>query len=710
MNNIQVIKRDASLVAFDSNKIKEAILKAMNFGSGIVYEDIAEEIASYSEDILSKRYGEEISIYDIESFVFNELIRHKQNETARAYENYRTIREQKREENTTDESIFQLINHTNKEVLEENSNKNGTLISTQRDLMAGEISKDIARRRLIPTHLLQAHDEGAIHIHDMDYMAQPNFNCCLINLEDMLDNGTVINEKMVESPKSFQTACTVATQIISQVASNQYGGQSITIKHLASYLRRTYDKYFDYFLKEQKLDVETSQKLAEGMKLRELKSGVQTINYQLNTLMTTNGQSPFITIYLEVEVGHKYEEEMALICEEIIKQRIDGMKNYKGQTISPAFPKLVYLLDEDNCFEGGKYDYITELAAYCTAKRLVPDYQSKKIMESNYGEAFPPMGCRSHLSQWVDENGKYKWYGRFNQGVVTLNLGQIGIIANGDIDLFWKLMDRRTELCKEALLMRHNLLKGTKASVSPIHWQYGAIARLNRNDTIDKYLMNGYSTLSLGYLGMYECVMAMFGVSHTDKVGKEFALEIMDFLNKKCFEWKAETNLGFSLYGTPAESTVYRFARIDRERFGEIKGVTDKKYYTNSFHVSITEPIDAFSKLDFEAEFQSLSLGGVISYVEVPDLSRNIKAVKELINYMYHNIQYAEINSKPDVCYKCGFTGEIQCDENLEWYCPSCGNRDKNEMNVVRRSCGYIGTNFWNLGRTAEIRERVNHL
>ena len=710
MNNIQVIKRDASLVAFDSNKIKEAILKAMNFGSGIVYEDIAEEIAGYSEDILSKRYGEEISIYDIESFVFNELIRHKQNETARAYENYRTIREQKREENTTDESIFQLINNTNKEVLEENSNKNGTLISTQRDLMAGEISKDIARRRLIPTHLLQAHDEGAIHIHDMDYMAQPNFNCCLINLEDMLDNGTVINEKMVESPKSFQTACTVATQIISQVASNQYGGQSITIKHLAPYLRRTYDKYFDYFLKEQKLDVETSQKLAEGMKLRELKSGVQTINYQLNTLMTTNGQSPFITIYLEVEVGHKYEEEMALICEEIIKQRIDGMKNYKGQTISPAFPKLVYLLDEDNCFEGGKYDYITELAAYCTAKRLVPDYQSKKIMESNYGEAFPPMGCRSHLSQWVDENGKYKWYGRFNQGVVTLNLGQIGIIANGDIDLFWKLMDRRTELCKEALLMRHNLLKGTKASVSPIHWQYGAIARLNRNDTIDKYLMNGYSTLSLGYLGMYECVMAMFGVSHTDKVGKEFALEIMDSLNKKCFEWKAETNLGFSLYGTPAESTVYRFARIDRERFGEIKGVTDKKYYTNSFHVSITEPIDAFSKLDFEAEFQSLSLGGVISYVEVPDLSRNIKAVKELINYMYHNIQYAEINSKPDVCYKCGFTGEIQCDENLEWYCPSCGNRDKNEMNVVRRSCGYIGTNFWNLGRTAEIRERVNHL
>lgn len=392
MNNIQVIKRDASLVAFDSNKIKEAILKAMNFGSGIVYEDIAEDIASYSEDVLSKRYGEEISIYDIESFVFNELIRHKQNETARAYENYRTIREQKREENTTDESIFQLINHTNKEVLEENSNKNGTLISTQRDLMAGEISKDIARRRLIPTHLLQAHDEGAIHIHDMDYMAQPNFNCCLINLEDMLDNGTVINEKMVESPKSFQTACTVATQIISQVASNQYGGQSITIKHLAPYLRRTYDKYFDYFLKEQKLDVETSQKLAEGMKLRELKSGVQTINYQLNTLMTTNGQSPFITIYLEVEVGHKYEEEMALICEEIIKQRIDGMKNYKGQTISPAFPKLVYLLDEDNCFEGGKYDYITELAAYCTAKRLVPDYQSKKIMESNYGEAFPPMG------------------------------------------------------------------------------------------------------------------------------------------------------------------------------------------------------------------------------------------------------------------------------------------------------------------------------
>lgn len=706
----KVIKRDATLANFNSEKIKNAILKAMKYGSGIVHEDIAEEIASNSESVLSERYGNEISIYDIEAYVFNELIRYKQNQTARAYENYRTIREVKREESPIDDSVLGLIRGSNDDVLNENSNKNGKLASTQRDLIAGEVSKDIAKRKILPAHLVQAHDMGAIHIHDLDYYISPIHNCCLISLDDMLNNGTVINEKLIEKPKSFLTACTIATQIVSVIASNQFGGQSITIKHLAPFLRVTYDKYFKKFINEEKLEIEVAQRLAHSMMMKELKDGVQTINYQLNTFSTSNGQAPFVTIYLEIEERNEYEEEMALICEEVIRQRIDGMKNYKGQEITQAFPKLVYLLDEHNCLEGGKYDYITELAAYCTAKRLVPDYQSAKIMRQNYGEVFPPMGCRSHLSPWRDENGNLKWYGRFNQGVVSLNLGQIGILAKGDEKLYFDLLETRTELAKEALMCKHKLLLGTLSDISPIHWQFGGMARLNSGEKIDPLLKDGYSTLSLGYVGMYESVQAMFGISHTTPKGKEFALKVMKFMNDKCLKWKEETGLGFSLYGTPAESTIYTFCKKDKENFGIIPNVTDKLYYTNSFHVSVTEKIDAFSKLEFESQFQNLSLGGVISYVEVPDMSKNIKAVKDVINFIYHNIQYAEINSKPDVCYKCGFRGEMKNDKNLEWYCPSCGNRDKNEMQVVRRSCGYIGTNFWNLGRTKEIKERVNHL
>ena len=681
----------------------------MKHGSGIYLPDIAKLIANDAENYF-KDENETPTIYKIESYVYERLVHYGQSITAKSYEGYRAVQSFKRNINTTDESILGLIQKTNEDVLKENSNKNSVIAATQRDLIAGEVSKDISRRRLIPPHLVQAHDEGAIHWHDMDYTLSPIFNCCLINLEDMLNNGTVINDKLVESPKSFGTACTVTTQIIAQVASNQYGGQSITIKHLAKFLRVTYDKYYKFYM-EKYNNEELAKDLANDMKMKDLRDGVQTIRYQLSTLQTTNGQAPFSTIYLEIEEGNEYEEEMALICEEMIKQRLEGMKNYKGQEIGEAFPKLVYLLDEHNCLEGGKYDYITKLAAECTAKRLVPDYQSAKIMRMNYeGNTFPPMGCRSHLSPWKDGNGDYKWYGRFNQGVISLNLPQIGIIANGDMELFWELLDQRLALCKEALITRHNMLLGTVSDVSPIHWQHGAIARLEKGEAIDKLLNEGYSTLSLGYVGIHEMVQAMLGVSHTTPEGEKFALEVMNHMKDACDEWKNETGLGFGLYGTPAENLIYRFCRLDKARFGEIKNVTDRLYYTNSYHVHVCEEIDAFSKLKFESQFHGISLGGCISYVEVPDLTRNVEAVESLINFIYHNIQYAEINTKPDICYSCGYTGEIKLDENLEWYCPSCGNREESEMQVMRRTCGYIGTNFWNKGRTAEIGDRVLHL
>ena len=684
---MEVIKRDGSIVEFNKHKIREAILKAMKHGSGIYLPDIAKLIANDAENYF-KDENETPTIYKIESYVYERLVHYGQSITAKSYEGYRAVQSFKRNINTTDESILGLIQKTNEDVLKENSNKNSVIAATQRDLIAGEVSKDISRRRLIPPHLVQAHDEGAIHWHDMDYTLSPIFNCCLINPEDMLNNGTVINDKLVESPKSFGTACTVTTQIIAQVASNQYGGQSITIKHLAKFLRVTYDKYYKFYM-EKYNNEELAKDLANDMKMKDLRDGVQTIRYQLSTLQTTNGQAPFSTIYLEIEEGNEYEEEMALICEEMIKQRLEGMKNYKGQEIGEAFPKLVYLLDEHNCLEGGKYDYITKLAAECTAKRLVPDYQSAKIMRMNYeGNTFPPMGCRSHLSPWKDGNGDYKWYGRFNQGVISLNLPQIGIIANGDMELFWELLDQRLALCKEALITRHNMLLGTVSDVSPIHWQHGAIARLEKGEAIDKLLNEGYSTLSLGYVGIHEMVQAMLGVSHTTPEGEKFALEVMNHMKDACDEWKNETGLGFGLYGTPAENLIYRFCRLDKARFGEIKNVTDRLYYTNSYHVHVCEEIDAFSKLKFESQFHGISLGGCISYVEVPDLTRNVEAVESLINFIYHNIQYAEINTKPDICYSCGYTGEIKLDENLEWYCPSCGNREESEMQVMRRTCG----------------------
>ncbi|WP_418586573.1 anaerobic ribonucleoside-triphosphate reductase [Intestinibacter sp.] len=706
--NLSIIKRDGSKAEFDKLKIENAILKAMKYGSGVLEEDIAKDIAEEIEKIYLQG-SPSPTVSKVEELVYKELIDHKQELTAKAYEGYRAVQSFKREVNTTDDSILGLLDKSNEDVLNENSNKNGQLASTQRDLMAGEVSKDIARRKLIPVHIVQAHDEGVLHYHDMDYAIQPIHNCMLINLEDMLTNGTVINNKLVESPKSFATACTVTTQIIAQIASGQYGGNSITIKHIAPFLRVSYNKYFEKY--KEKYSLEMAHELAEDRMLEELKSGIQTIRYQLSTLHTSNGQSPFSTIYLEIEEGGEFEREEALICEEMILQRLEGMKNYRGQEIGEEFPKLVYLLDEHNCLEGGKYDYITKLAAKCNTKRLVPDYQSAKIMRRNYdGETFPPMGCRSHLSNWKDENGNYKWYGRFNQGVVSLNLVQVALTANKDMKKFWEVLDERLDLCREALMVRHNLLLGTPSDISPIHWQHGGIARLEKGEKIDPLLKNGYSTLSLGYVGIYEMTQAMLGVSHTTKEGEEFALQVMNHLKDACDSWKKETGLGFGLYGTPGESLTSRFCRIDKQKFGEIENVTDRMYYTNSYHVHVTEEIDAFEKLKFESQFHDISLGGCISYVEVPDMSKNLPAVEQIINYIYHNIQYAEINTKPDVCFKCGYTGEIKLDDDMEWYCPNCGNKDKNEMQVMRRTCGYIGSNMWGKGRTQEISQRVLHL
>ena len=708
IKDLNIIKRDGKIVKFDKNKIENAILKAMKYGSGVYIPEIAKEIAIDIESICMERTNTP-TVYQIEEIVYTKLIDYKQNLTAKAYEGYRAVQSFKREVNTTDDSIIGLLDRSNEDVLNENSNKNGILASTQRDLVAGEVSKDMSRRKLIPAHIVHAHDEGVLHYHDMDYAMQPIHNCMLINLEDMLTNGTVINNKLVESPKSFGTACTIVTQIIAQIASAQYGGNTITIKHIAPFLRVSYNKYLNKY--KEKYSLEMATELAEERMMEELKSGIQTIRYQLSTLHTSNGQSPFCTIYLEIEEGHEYEREMALICEEMIVQRLEGMKNYKGQTIGEEFPKLVYLLDEHNCLEGGKYDYITKLAAKCNTKRLVPDYQSAKMMRKNYdGETFPPMGCRSHLSNWKDENGNYKWYGRFNQGVISLNLVQVALTANKDMDKFWKILDERLELCKEALMVRHNLLKGTSSDISPIHWQHGGISRLKKGEKIDSLLENGYSTLSLGYVGVYEMTQAMLGVSHTTPEGEKFALEVMNHLNNKCSEWKKETGLGFGLYGTPGESLTSRFCRIDKQKFGEIENVTDRMYYTNSYHVHVSEEIDAFSKLKFESQFHDISLGGCISYVEVPDMSKNLQAVEQIINYIYHNIQYAEINTKPDVCFKCDYSGEIKLDDNLEWYCPNCGNRNKDEMQVMRRTCGYIGSNMWGKGRTQEIGQRVLHL
>jgi len=611
-----------------------------------------------------------------------------------------------------DESVIGIVAQKNKEVMEENSNKNAIQISTQRDLIAGEVSKDIVKRLLLPEDVVKAHEEGILHFHDMDYFVQPMFNCCLVNIGDMLENGTVMNGKLIESPKSFQVACTVLTQIIAAVASSQYGGQSVDIKHLGKYLRKSYLKYKEQYKEfEGSVPASTLEEMIQVRVKEELKSGIQTIQYQINTLMTTNGQSPFVTLFLNLDENDEYIEENALIIEEILRQRIEGIKNEKGVYVTPAFPKLVYVLDEHNCLKGGKYDYLTKLAVKCSSKRLYPDYISaKKMRENCEGNVYSPMGCRSFLSPWKDENGNYKFEGRFNQGVVSINLPQIGIIADGDDEKFWELLEERLQLCFKALMCRHNALRGVKSDVSPIHWQYGALARLEKGETIDKLLYGGYSSISLGYIGLYETVKLMRGCSHTDERGKEFALAIMNKLRQTTETWKAQTNIGFALYGTPAESLCYRFARIDRDKFGEITDITDKGFYTNSYHVDVREKIGAFEKLKFESQFQKISSGGAISYIEIPNMRHNLEALETIVKFIYDNIQYAEFNTKSDYCHECGFEGEIMINPKLEWECPCCGNKDHSKMNVTRRTCGYLGENFWNVGKTKEIKSRTLHL
>ena len=708
---MKVIKRDGSTAEFDKKKIVLAIGKA---NEAVDFEDRVTDaqINDIVEDIAS-RHRRRVLVEDIQDMVEEKLMELQKYQLMKAYMLYRYERQLVRKANTTDESILSLIKNSNKEVMEENSNKNARTASTQRDLIAGEVSKDLTRRILLPKNISKAHDEGAIHFHDADYFLQPIFNCCLINIKAMLEKGTVMNGKMIESPRSFQTACTVTTQIIASVASSQYGGQSVNIAHLGKYLRRTKEKYIKQ-CKEQFGDTldEATQKSFVEMRLKEsLKAGVQTIQYQINTLMTTNGQSPFVTLFLYVDEKDEYIEENAMIIEEILKQRYEGIKNEKGVYVTPAFPKLIYVLDENNCLKGGKYDYLTRLAVKCSSKRLYPDYISAKKMRENYeGNVFSPMGCRSFLSPWKDENGNYKFEGRFNQGVVSINLPQCGILANGDEKKFWELLEERLQLCYEALMCRHNALMGVTSDVSPVHWQYGAIARLEPGEKIDKYLLNGYSTISLGYIGLYEVTKLVKGVSHTDPKGTEFALKVMNTLREHCEKWKKETGLGFGLYGTPAESLCYRFARIDKERFGEIPDVTDKGYYTNSYHVDVREHIDAFSKFTFESQFQQISSGGAISYVEIPNMRHNLTAMEDVVKYIYDNIQYAEFNTKSDYCHVCGFDGEITINDDNEWECPVCHNKDQRKMNVTRRTCGYLGENFWNVGKTKEIKARVLHL
>ncbi len=696
-----VIKRDGQEVNYNRSKIIVAIGKANEEvpEEERISDQEIEEIVSYVETRKRKR----ILVEDIQDIIEQKLMALGKFDLAKRYIVYRYTRELVRRANTTDDSILSLIKNSNKEVMEENSNKNATAASTQRDLIAGEVSKDLTKRLLLPEKIAKAHEDGILHFHDADYFVQPIFNCCLINIQDMLDNGTVMNGKLIESPKSFQVACTVMTQIISAVASSQYGGQSVDLKHLGKYLRKSHDKYEKAYRAHfgDEFDDDTIEKLVQDRLKDELKSGVQTIQYQINTLMTTNGQSPFVTLFLNLDENNEYIEENAMIVEEILRQRLEGIKNEKGVYVTPAFPKLIYVLDENNCLKGGKYDYITKLAVKCSAKRMYPDYISAKKMRENYeGNVFSCMGCRSFLSPWKDENGNYKFEGRFNQGVVSINLPQIGILAKGNEEVFWKLMDERLQLCFEALMCRHNALKGTLSDVSPIHWQYGAIARLDKGEKIDPLLYGGYSTMSLGYIGLYEVTKLMKGVSHTDPVGEEFALRVMNHMKEATDRWRDETNIGFSLYGTPAESLCYRFARIDLEKFGEIKDITDKGYYTNSYHVDVREKIDAFSKFSFESQFQKISSGGSISYVEIPNMRHNLEALEEVVKFIYDNIQYAEFNTKSDYCHVCGYDGEIKINDDLEWECPQCGNKDHSKMNVTRRTCGYLGENFWNVGKT----------
>ncbi|MGN1201855.1 MAG: anaerobic ribonucleoside-triphosphate reductase [Eubacterium sp.] len=720
---MKIIKRNGSEVDFDINKIIVAVSKA---NAACKKEELSPsqitEIAEYVEFKTSKA-NRALSVEEIQDIVENQIMAQGAFDVARLYVKYRYNRSLIRKANTTDNQILSLIECNNEEVKQENSNKNPTVNSVQRDYMAGEVSKDITSRILLPQDIVDAHNQGIIHFHDADYFAQHMHNCDLVNLEDMLQNGTVISETMIEKPHSFSTACNIATQIIAQVASNQYGGQSISLAHLAPFVQISREKIRKEVIDEAQtfgFDINDEQiaDLTEKRLRDEVRKGVQTIQYQVVTLLTTNGQAPFVTVfmYLNEAKNEQEKKDLALIIEETLKQRIQGVKNEDGVWITPAFPKLIYVLEEDNINDGDPFFYLTELAARCTAKRMVPDYISeKKMKELKEGNCFPVMGCRSNLSPWKDKDGNYKFYGRFNQGVVTLNLVDIACSSGGDMTKFWKIFDERLDLCYRALMCRHNRLKGTLSDAAPILWQHGAIARLKKGEKIDSLLVGGYSTISLGYAGLYECTRYMTGMSHTDENGgKEFALKVMRYMNDACAKWKEETTIGFGIYGTPLESTTYKFAKCLQKRFGIIPGVTDKNYITNSYHVHVTEEIDAFSKLSFEAPFQELSTGGAISYVEVPNMQNNIPAVLQVMRYIYDNIMYAELNTKSDYCQCCGYDGEIQIVENehgkLIWRCPKCGNEDQDKMNVARRTCGYIGTQFWNQGRTQEIKERVLHL
>lgn len=725
---MKIIKRNGQEAIFDEVKITNAIIGANK--EVVETERLSEEeIDNITNDIKYKcqKMKRALSVEEIQNLVEDELMKLNAFSVARKYITYRFQRALARQSNTTDDQILSLIECANEEVKQENSNKNPTVNSVQRDYMAGEVSKDLTRRILLPEDIVKAHDEGLIHFHDADYFSQHMHNCDLVNLEDMLQNGTVISETMIEKPKSFSTACNVATQIIAQVASSQYGGQSITLSHLAPFVDVSRQK-FRKEVKEEfetiglELDDEKINALAEERLKKEITKGVQTIQYQVVTLMTTNGQAPFITVFMylnEVPEG-RLRDDLAMIIEETLKQRMKGVKNEKGVYITPAFPKLIYALQENNIEPNSQYYYLTELAARCSAKRLVPDYISEKVMkelkvdQNGNGQCYPSMGCRSFLTPYIDENGKPKYYGRFNQGVVTINLVDVACSSKRDTNKFWQIFDERLDLCYRALMCRHERLKGTPSDVAPILWQHGALARLKKGETIDKLLYGGYSTISLGYAGLYECVKYMTGKSHTDPSATPFAIEVMQHLNDACAKWKEKENIDFSLYGTPIESTTYKFAKCLQKRFGKIEGVTDKNYITNSYHIHVTEHINAFDKLTFESQFQKLSPGGAISYVEVPDMQDNIDAVLAVMKHIYNNIMYAELNTKSDYCMACGYDGEIQIekDENgkLIWVCPNCGNKNQDMMSVARRTCGYIGTQFWNQGRTQEIKERVLHL
>ena len=719
---MKIIKRNGAEEVFDIKKIVIAVTKADSSSEGRSLTDSQiEDIAEFVEFKCNK-LNRAVAVEEIQDLVEDQIMATGAFELAKRYVRYRYKRSLVRKANTTDNRILSLIECNNEDVKQENSNKNPAVNSVQRDYMAGEVSRDLTQRMLLPEDIVEADKEGIIHFHDSDYYAQHMHNCDLVNLEDMLQNGTVISGTMIEKPHSFSTACNIATQIIAQVASNQYGGQSISLAHLAPFVQVSRDKIRAEVLQEMEMvgidyPKQVLNDIVEGRLKKEIIKGVQTIEYQVITLMTTNGQAPFLTVfmYLNEAKDEREKKDLAMIIEETLKQRYKGVKNEAGVWVTPAFPKLIYVLEEDNIDEGSPYFYLTELAAKCTSKRLVPDYISeKKMKELKEGNCFPVMGCRSALSPWKDENGNYKFYGRFNQGVVTINLVDVALSSGGDEDKFWKVFDERLDLCYGALMCRHNRLKGTLSDAAPILWQFGALARLKKGEKIDNLLYGGYSTISLGYAGLYECVKYMTGKSHTDPSATQFALDVMKYMNKACDRWKEETNIGFSIYGSPIESTTYKFAKCLQKRFGIIPGVTDKSYITNSYHVNVCEPIDAFDKLKFESQFQALSTGGAISYVEVPNMQDNIPAVLQVIRFIYDNIMYAELNTKSDYCQECGFDGEIQIvtseDGKLEWECPHCGNRNQDTLNVARRTCGYIGTQFWNQGRTQEIKERVLHL